>query len=598
MVLDAERIRKELQSPSRKGAIDKAITHQNWIRFHAETQFDNMNGGLPLSNLMGIMKQQLPEDKYRNAVNLLRFPLPSYDVVDSIFNSLAEIFSGRNPVFAYQFKNVSDLEDWEYYRKSRLNEPNVWSTTAWDWFRTEINSIVVVDLPAVDNDPEDSKVKPYFYFVPISAVKSYGMDYKGNLEWVMFLNAEGNLTVIDGGSYRTYRIEKDGTLGRKLSDNPHDLAYCPANFFWRDSISITEKDVKKSPLTKALSKLDWFVFSDINKRNLDIASSYPIYWGYEEECDYEDGNGNVCDHGVMKNAEGKVVIDPITQTVVMCPRCSKHRITGPGSFVKVPIPEEGQPDLRDPIGMLGVDRKSLDYNVEDLERQKEDIRNSCIGKDSDIVQEASLADKQIDATYEKRTAVLENVKKNFEAIQEFVDRTCCRLRYGDSFIGCHINYGTSFFTMTVDALRKQYADAKESGASQTELMALREQILQTQYRNNPQMLERLRILDQVEPYPVLSRNDVLNLWEKGVADTVELELKENFASYISRFERENGNITEFGLLMKHTERVNKITETIKKYADESVKSRQSREVQGTEGNGTSLSRRAGEGEVQ
>jgi len=576
VLLNEEKIRQEFEHPSRKMAIDKAIAHQNWIRLHAETQFQQRDS-VPLNSLLDMMKSQLPQDKYLNAVSLLRFPLPSYDVVDSVFNSLAEIFSGRNPVFSYQFGNVADSEDWEWYRANVLGEPNVWSGKAWDYFRTEINSIVVVDLPSEEESAKDSRPMPYFYFVPIDSVRSYGMDYDGNLTWVMFINADENLTVIDGDSYRTYAIDEKGGLGERLSHNSHSLAYCPANFFWRESLSVTEKDIKKSPLTKALSKLDWYVFADINKRNLDISASYPIYWGYEEECDYSDGNGNVCDHGIMKDADGHVVIDPLTGTAMLCPRCTQHRITGPGSFVRVPVPSEDQPDLSNPVGMLGVDRRSLDYNVEDLARQKEDIRNSCIGRDSDIVQEASLADKQIDATYEKRTAVLDNVKKGFESIQEFVDSTCCRLRYGNSFLHCHINYGTEFFTLTVDTLRKRYADAKDAGASQSELLALREQINATQWRNNPHILERMRILDQVEPYPLLSRNDVLNLWEKGVCDTADLELKENFAIYLERFERENGNITEFGISMDAKERVETITKTLKDYAKDSVKEREPRE---------------------
>ena len=575
VLLNEEKIRQEFEHPSRKMAIDKAIAHQNWIRLHAETQFQQRDS-VPLTSLLDMMKSQLPQDKYLNAVSLLRFPLPSYDVVDSVFNSLAEIFSGRNPVFSYQFGNVADSEDWEWYRANVLGEPNVWSGKAWDYFRTEINSIVVVDLPSEEESAKDSRPMPYFYFVPIDSVRSYGMDYDGNLTWVMFINADENLTVIDGDSYRTYAIDEKGGLGERLSHNSHSLVYCPANFFWRESLSVTEKDIKKSPLTKALSKLDWYVFADINKRNLDISASYPIYWGYEEECDYSDGNGNVCDHGIMKDADGHVVIDPLTGTAMLCPRCTQHRITGPGSFVRVPVPSEDQPDLSNPVGMLGVDRQSLDYNVEDLARQKEDIRNSCIGRDSDIVQEASLADKQIDATYEKRTAVLDNVKKGFESIQEFVDSTCCRLRYGNSFLHCHINYGTEFFTLTVDTLRKRYADAKDAGASQSELLALREQINATQWRNNPHILERMRILDQVEPYPLLSRNDVLNLWEKGVCDTADLELKENFAIYLERFERENGNITEFGISMDAKERVETITKTLKDYAKDSVKEREPR----------------------
>lgn len=587
MALDVKRIRQELESPSRRESIARALAHQDWIRLHAETHFEHTTS-VPLNNLMDLMKSQLPQDKYNNAVSLLRFPLPSYEVVDSIFDALSDIFTGRNPVFSYQFMSASDIEDWEYYRHNVLQEPSFWSTTAWSFFKTEINSIVVVDLPADGAMDEDGKVTPYCYFVPLSAVVSYGLNMRGDMTWVMFRNSEGGLTVIDDESYRTFELKDGQELGSQLSNNPHFLQYCPATFFWKESLSVTDPGVKKSPLSKALSKLDWYVFSDINKRNLDIYGAYPIYWAFEEECDYQDGNGNVCDHGVMSGPDGKHIFDPLTNSIMLCPKCSKHRITGPGSFIRVPIPEEGQPDLSNPIGLVGIDRESLEYNVEDLKRQKTAIVDSCVGKDSDIVQEASLADKQIDATFEKRTSVLENVKQGFERIQKFVDETVCRLRYGKSFLRCSVNYGTEFFTLNVASLRKRYTEAKDAGAPQSELASILDQIVATEYRNNPQVIERMKILMQVEPYPILSRNDVLNLWEKGVCDTVELELKQNFAAYVTRFERENGNITEFGIQMDFTKRVETISTTLKSYAEKSVAERKPRstdsaDVQGTTG---------------
>lgn len=600
--LDTKRIQEELQRPSKASSIQKAIAHQDWIRLHAENTFSSETTTIPYRNLTDLIKSQLPEDKYRNALSLLRFPLPTVEIVDSIFNHLSEIFTGRNPVYNYQFMKASDAEDWEWYRANMLKEPSVWSKTAWEYFRTEINSIVVIDMP---KDLIDGRVQPYFYFVPISKVISYGTDRKGDLEWVMFKDSEDKLTVIDGERYRQFEIEDGRTLGAEILNNEHHLGNCPSNFFWADPISVIDRDVKKSPLSKALDSLDWYVFKTINNRNLDIYGSYPIYWAYEEECGYEDGNGNVCDHGIMTDPNGKNVIDPITNTVTYCPKCSQHRLTGAGSFVKVPIPSEDQPDLSNPVGMLGVDSNSLDYNVKELERQKRAIIDACVGKDSDIVQEASLTEKQIDATFEKRTSVLENVKQNFERIQQFVDSTICRLRYGNSFMHCSINYGTSFFTLTVDTLRKRFETAKNIGASQAELQALSEQIIQTEYRHNPQVLERLRILLSVEPYSYLSRNDVLNLYEKGVTDLETFELKADFNGYITRFERENGNITEFGLNLPFQNRIDIIKQSLKAYVGESIKQRgtlisNARQVStnGGEGGEPNVPCGSGEGAVQ
>lgn len=606
-VLTEEEIRAEYRSPNPevRATIDMALRQQDWIRLHADPRITVPQGNRSYTYLTEMIRTQLPKDKYAAAMSLLRFPLPTTDIVDSVFDSLSDIFTGRNPVASYQFRSASDLEDWEWYRHNVLGEPNVWSTTAWAYFRTEINSLVVVDMPAEgESDPSDPKPQPYFYFVPISAVVSYGLTPSGAIDWAMWKDSSGGLTVVDSKSYRTYSLTKEGTIDRKTSEHTHDNEKTPAKWLWDENVSVTESGVKRSPLSKVLSKLDWYVFSDINKRYNDIAGSYPIYWGYEEECDYVDPiNGNVCAHGLMETPSGSPVIDPSTGLQAVCPRCAQHKITGPGSFISVPIPDGEQPSLGDPVGKLGVDRQSLDYNVEDLERQRKQIIDSCIGRDNDIINETSLADMQVEATYEKRTNVLEQVKKGFESLQKFVDSTICRLRYGDSFMQCTISLGTVFFTMTVDTLRKRYREAAESGASQSELQAIAEQILQTEYRNNPQMLERMRILLEVEPYPYLGRNDVLNLWEKGVCDATTLELKEDFPSYLLRFERENGNITEFAVYKDFRTRVETIRKTLYDYADKTRKERSDigadeRDLSGTTGRGSSVSREDREGEVR
>lgn len=540
---------------------------------HAEPDFEPYPGiSVPMAQLMSMVKGFLPEDKYRTFEGLLRFPLPSVDVVDAVFNDLSDIFTGKDPVYSYQFHDPRDADDWEWYRKEVLGEPDFWSTTAWRVFRTGINSVMVVDMPA-DPDPTDPKAQPYIYFVPIGAVVDYGKDASGRMSWVMFHDSFGGLTVIDSERYRRYSL-KDGEVGELLVDNPHTLSVCPARFFWDEPISNSDPDVKRSPITKVLSKLDWYVYTDVAKRQQDISGSYPIYWGYEQQCDYDDGQGHRCNHGTLVNADGTPWMSE-AGIAYKCPVCQKHKVTGPGSFVEVPVPDEqeGQPRLGDPVGMLGVDSASLKYSVAELERQRKYIVDSCVGRDNSIVNETSLADKQVEATYEKRSNVLENVKKGFESAQSWADSLCCRARYGSSYMSCSISYGTDFFTWSVESLMDRYEKAKTEGASATELEAIRDQILETQFRNDPQQRQRMKILREVEPYPSMKASEVLNLWEKGLTDAVTLELKSAFPSYVAKFERENDNVTEFAVGLSFRERVDTISKTLYSYAEETVSER-------------------------
>lgn len=571
--LSGQAVRQAYAERNKSRELLRARRHEDWVRMHAEPDFERYPGvNVPLNSLLAMVQGFLPDDKYRTFEGLLRFPLPSVDVVDAVFNDLSDIFTGKDPVFSYQFHDPRDADDWEWYRKEVLGEPDFWSTTAWRVFRTGINSVMVVDMPS-DPDPDDPKARPYVYFVPISAVVDYGKDPSGKMSWVMFEDSFGTLTVIDSERYRRYSL-KDGGVDRLLVDNPHTLGVCPARFFWDEPVSNSDPDVKRSPITKVLSKLDWYVYSDVAKRQQDISGSYPIYWGYEQQCDYDDGQGHRCSHGTLVNADGTPWVSD-AGIPVKCPVCQKHKVTGPGSFVEVPVPDEqeGQPRLGDPVGMLGVDSASLQYSVDELERQRKYIIDSCVGRDNTIVNETSLADKQIEATFENRSNVLENVKKGFESAQSWADSLCCRARYGSSFMSCSISYGTDFFTFTVEGLMERYEKAKAEGASAAELEAIRGQILETEFRNDPQQRQRMRILLEVEPYPSMKASEVLNLWEKGLTDDVTLELKNGFPSYVAKFERENDNVTEFAVGMTFRERVDTISKTLYRYAEETISER-------------------------
>ena len=219
--------------------------------------------------------------------------------------------------------------------------------------------------------------------------------------------------------------------------------------------------------------------------------------------------------------------------------------------------------------MLSVDRNSLDYNVEEEKRLKNDIITSVVGTNEEITTRDALNEQQILANFESQSTVLNRIKKGFEAAQQFVDETVCKLRYGNLFISAKVNYGTDFYLSTAAQLRDRYAKAKESGASEADLDAMQNQIIETEYRNNPTQLQRMLILAELEPYRHATRDEVVTLFDKGLISESELRIKLNFANYIRRFEREFLNILEFGGNMPFESKINFINQKFQDYERES-----------------------------
>lgn len=565
MALDREKIKAEIERPRKRETIRKAIAQQDWIKFHTDTNLDAVTS-MPFERFKTFMKSQLPEDKYLTSLNNLKFPIPTNRVTESIFTKLAKIFDGGNPAFNYQFHNTQERDDWEWYRQEKLDEPKVWSQKAWKYFQTEINCVMIVDMPLVE-DATDRYPQPYLYFVPISEVISYEADKRtGNMKWIIFKD-DKRVIVIDNEAYRTFDF-KDKKLGELLSENYHELGYCPARFFWNDPLSLKEPDVKRSPLSKELSALDWYLFKSLGVKHLDTYASYPIYSAFEEECDYSDKDGNICHKGYLQKPEGGYLTD-IDGNPVLCPICQgKKQLAGAGSFITVPVPTDGQPDLRKPVDITTIDKQALDYNVGELKRLETDIVNSCVGLDNTILNETSLADKQVDATFESKDNVLNRIKEGFEEAQRWADTTICLLRYESAFISASISYGNEFYTLSPEVLQKRYKDAKDGGASEADLDAIYTQLIETTYRHNPVQLQRMIILKDLEPFVHRTLEQVQSLYENGLCSQAEVVLKSDFMGFIRRFERENDNILEFGTNIPYSEKINNIYQSLLSYAEQ------------------------------
>lgn len=568
MALGIEKITKEITESKKRATINKAIQHQNRIKFHAQTNLTPVINQ-PLTEFLNFVGSLIPKDKFRTFKSLFRYPVKSNEVTGICFDKLSRVFDGRNPAFNFQFLNTEQRDDWEYYRQDVLKEPAVWQTKGWEFFKTEINSVLIIDLPT-EQDATDKYPQPYFYWLTIDSVLAYKANpTTGIMDWIIFRQPDNKIAVFDKEHYEVYNYDNTKrVLGDLVTSNAHDLGYCPARFFWNEPLSLSDPDIKEHPLTKQLESLDWFLFFHISKKHLDLFGAYPIYSGYEQQCDFSnDETGHTCDGGFMKDAKGSYILDS-AGLLNRCPKCGDKRIAGAGSFIEVPIPQEDQPDLKNPVQMLTVDVQSLEYNVKEENRLKNNIVTATVGVDSEVISSQALNEKQVEANFESQSAILNRVKKGFEDAMQFVDETICKLRYGNSFISGKINLGTEFYTLNSTELRQRYQTAKTSGASEAELDAMQNQIIETEYRHNPTQLQRMYILSELEPYRHLTRAEILELHGKGLITNEELRIKLNFVSFVKRFERENTNILEFGTAIPFDKKIDIINQTIKQYASE------------------------------
>lgn len=564
MGLSIEQIKKEIRENKKGPVLGKIKAYQNRIKFHVETRVSTYFSQ-PLHDFLSNVASLIPDDKFRIFKLLFRFPLKTNEVTSIAFDKLFRVYDGRDPKYNYQFLNTEQRDDWEWYRQEILHEPEVWKSVGWEYLKTEINSVLVVDLP---EKQEGDRPEPYFYWLKIQDVIAFDADpVSGQMHWIVFYQGENKAAVIDDVSYRIFNFSKGNILDNPIVEHQHGLGYCPARFFWDKPISLDEPDIKRSPIAKQLESLDWFLFFHISKRHLDTYAGYPIYSGYAMDCDFHnDETGDYCDGGFLKDKHDHWKYD--ANGLVRCPLCSSKRIAGAGSFVEVPIPGEGQPDLHDPVKITTVDRHSLEYNVAEEERLKNAIIDGTVGVDSPVLTSQAVNEKQVSASYDSKTTVLQGIKESLERAMVWVDKTVCLLRYGSDFISASISLGTDFYLMSPSDLRTLYRSAKDSGASEAELDSLQKQIIETEYRDNPLELQRMLILNELEPYRHIGRTEALSLFDKGIMPEADLRIKMNFPDYVRRFERENTNVIEFGSAIPFKTKIERIRAEFEKYAKE------------------------------
>lgn len=566
MALELNQIKQILQKPSKRQVIQKAVNMQRRLRFHTETNIAVSDINQPTTIFLDWVKHLLPNDKFNIFLQLFKFPLPTPAVVEDVYRELERVFYSRNSSSSYQFTDSELAEDWALYRKNNLNEPEIWKTAGWKRMQVSPNSILVIDLPQVQ---ATSRPEPYFYWLEIDAVVDYQLSKQDEnlFEWLVFNQPEHRIAVFDDTSIRVYQLNEKNEIQSLVSEAQHDLGYCPARFFWSTQLNEKNKDLKKNPITKELSNLDWYLFFALSKQHLDLYAPYPIYSAYEADCNFENNEtGDYCDGGFLRNAKGeyKILNDG---TVEKCPCCSEKRIAGPGSFLEVPIPNqtEGVADMRNPVQITTIDKNSLDYNVSECARLKNEIVVSVVGSGGTVSEKEAINETQVTANFESKTSVLNALKTNFELAQKFVEDTVCKLRYGGAFISSSVSWGTEFYVFTVTELYSKYKQAKENGASNSELDAISQQILEVEYRNNPLVLQRMLILKQLEPYPHKTLDEVLKLYEKKLIDENLVKLKINFSTLVEKFERENINIIEFASNKPMREKIDIINKKLLEY---------------------------------
>jgi hypothetical protein len=585
--LSREQAIKLIKEPANRKELSRAIAKRQRHNVHAEAEdvsgdYQSFSEG-HLSFLRWVDQLLQDDENFKRFKSLYRQPVPSNELVESIFDQFVKIFNASDAFQKVEFDDP-DLEgDFNEYRK-KIGDLSFWETQGFESFKTSIDNVLVVDLPRLELllngefNQESEHPEPYYFMLDIDQVidmdnkKVRAVDslsgkpfYYFKCEYLIFHESADLVCVFDDTLYRVFK-HTSGEEPVEISSVPHNLGYCPARSFWTTPLSRKAKIQKSSPITKSLSELDWFLFFNIAAKYLKLYAPFPIYAIYKSSCNYKDTARNLqCSNGYLASPEHAKNGAHSGET---CPRCKNKFKPGPGKIAEVKPPQDGdQPDLMaNPLKVIPAETESLAAVDRELSQLKQSIFENCVGKGSDITSKEAINEDQVKAGFEKERTVLFGVKKNFELAQSFVVDTLARLRYGERYKGVTISYGTEFFTPDEEEEISGYKTAKETGLPEYDLDQRREKIAVARYHNDPDKLERLRILKALDPFPDKNLEEALKA--KAYADELDLIIKANFVRYIDRFERENLSLLSFGRAASFDKKIAQVYEVLRSYATE------------------------------
>jgi hypothetical protein len=550
MPLSNEQIQEIIKGRRNQKEVQQGKKHQERLRFHTETVLQKSDLSPYYTEFLNWIGEKTPEilskDKFARFKHLIKAPIQTNELTETIFSRLHRVFHSQDSYFNYTFAGDELEGDWEQYRDAKF-----WPTLGFEAMQTAIDSVWVVELPSMQ---DDEYPEPKNKLIDIENVIDIKNDQYNNCIYVIFQLGD-YIYVYDDEQFRVYPVINGVPSSIPNIEQPHDLGYTPARMMWSEKLCSNNLINKESPITKELTDLDWLLFHMTSKRYMDLANAYPVTITYELNDDYQDDS-------ITENEQRQVGDHPAGSDLM-----------GSGSLLEVKQPYDNQghdPMQYGPIKVIAPEVDALDWHVKEEVRLTDKIFRSVVGTDTEVMNDAAKNEKQIDAAFESQSSVLMRVKKNFEIIHKFADSTICRLRYGERFLDCDIDYGTNFFLKDVDDLQEELTKAKESGAPDAILESINNNILHTKYRDDNRSVTRANIITDLDPLPNRSLKEATELFKAGGIDKINFIIKSNLISFVRRFERENVDIVKFGSLTNYNRKVQQIFEALKSYANEMI----------------------------
>ena len=586
MDLGKEELKKILQKPLNRHNLSAACFHEQRLQMHLDTCVTKPSDNIAFQGWLKYIADIAQNDeKFELFQQLIKYPLVSTSLTNNIYRRFKKVFHGADSRKDFVFKNDNNKADFlAYITKYK----RYFSEEGFKYFKLCPNGFVGIDYPSeqIGNLPS-----PYINFIDVKDVFDASVNTDATVNYILVDIGDHKYKLIDSVKFAIVDQKGNVLLDDEGEEKVlyHELGYTPVRQFWTSNVNNKNPFIKEVPLNSSLGELDFLLSADVGKENVDLYAKFPFLSVLEDDETYEDyeQTENV-DTNLTGNAEGgysyrgvNVNSDYVSTGADgynnnglqgnyfnrAYQNKDKKYMRLAGTTITRRPPKEGETDIPTPLEIITPETTILEHLTKDIEYREAKVFKNTVGSPQQVEgNDSAKNEKQIDSQYEGQLDVILDIKKNFEALEEWVYKTIALMRYEGEEVIVNINYGTRFFIKSVDALEQELQNAKTIGTSEGFILSLIEEIIDTKYKNSPQEAKKQKILLALDPFPSMSIKDVGELIKIGVPiNQKDLVLKANFGSLIGDLERLRGIDLENELF--EVNNVNKLKEQINNLAD-------------------------------
>lgn len=502
---------------------------------------------------------------------------------------LGKVFTARGGSQYFEFTDPKLQQDFEEYLAAKQVQQRLQRKFQKVSF-TGFQGVFLVDLPTEPNGP-DELPEPDFKYIS-SALVHDALIVDDTYEYVIFKQTGKDAQ----GQEFTYYVGFDDqfahfvmpSAGGKLVHSAertveHGLGYVPAFppslFTPGTDTDVTRTSILHKTLPVAKTYLLDHLMHQLDKSYHGFRKfySYGVPCTHRTQVEHKPTCGGEA-YWVTVSCDGSGDLLYPDGTSRKCSNCNgqgKVIPVGPDKTYILDVPmSKDSPDLRKPAGFIEPDTETSVEQRAELVVQERQMEQAALGKEGVLnrdkrVETATGKNIDLQPVFDRCTTYGRSWK---HVLQGVVD-TMARLRYQGGFRQSAINVGKKYQIETLDELKDRYEKGKKAGLPDSVLFGLLEDIVYTEYADDPMELEYNRIKLYLEPVPTRSTSEV-QLWLKDSPEDAQLQelfrRKRSLNDYVARFERENGPLVQFGVRRPFAERIATIQTTFTAYDAEAL----------------------------